>query len=131
MEGLNIRHFKLMNGEEIIGLVANTNDDNYIIERPVRLHPSVLGGVQFSAWFPFSDTKTFKVLKSSIIQHVPIAETIKDTYVQFALKMDKPIQQIHTKSDAELLEEYENRLINDYAEDGIPLSETDKDYTIH
>ncbi len=131
MEGLNIRHFKLMNGEEIIGLVSITNDDNYIIERPVRLNPSMLGGVQFSAWFPFSDTKTFKVLKSSIIQHVPIAETIKDTYVQFALKMDKPIQQIHTKSDAELLEEYENRLVNDYAEDGIPLSEKDKDYTIH
>ena len=35
MEGLNIRHFKLMNGEEIIGLVAIKNDDNFIIERPV------------------------------------------------------------------------------------------------
>jgi len=131
MEGLNIRHFKLMNGEEIIGLVAITNDDNFIIERPVRLNPGMLGGVQFSAWFPFSDMKTFKVLKSSIIQHVPIAETIKETYVQFALKMDKPIQQIQTKSDAELLEEYENRLVNEYAEDGIPSAETDKDYTIH
>lgn len=131
MEGLNIRHFKLMNGEEIIGLVAVTNDDNFIIERPVRLNPGMLGGVQFSAWFPFSDMKSFKVLKSSIIQHVPIAETIKETYVQFALKMDKPIQQIQTKSDAELLEEYENRLVNEYAEDGIPSAETDKDYTIH
>ena len=131
MEGLNIRHFKLMNGEEIIGLVANTNDDNYIIERPVRLHPSVLGGVQFTAWFPFSDNKTFKVLKSNIIQHVPIAETIKDTYVQFALKMDKPIETIQTKSDSELLEEYENRLINDMAEDGIPFDEMDKKRILH
>ena len=32
MEGLNIRHFKLMNGEEIIGLVAIKNDDNFIID---------------------------------------------------------------------------------------------------
>ena len=62
MEGLNIRHFKLMNGEEIIGLVAVTNDDNYIVERPVKLHPSVLGGMQFSSWFPFSEAKQFKVL---------------------------------------------------------------------
>ena len=72
MEGLNIRHFKLMNGEEIIGLVAVTNDDNYIVERPVKLHPSVLGGMQFSSWFPFSEAKQFKVLKSNIIQsHSP------------------------------------------------------------
>ena len=42
MEGLNIRHFKLMNGEEIVGLVANKNEDNYIIERPVKLrHTSI------------------------------------------------------------------------------------------
>ena len=62
--GLNIRHFKLMNGEEIIGLLAIKNDDNYIIERPVRINPSLLGGIQFSAWFPFSEDKQFKVLKS-------------------------------------------------------------------
>jgi len=99
MESLNIRHFKLMNGEEIIGLLAIKNDNNYIIERPVRIHPSLLGGVQFSAWFPFSESKQFKVLKSSIIQHVPIAESIKDTYVQFALKMDKPITPPDTRTD--------------------------------
>ena len=47
MESLNIRHFKLMNGEEIIGLLAVKNEDNLIIERPVRINPSFLGGVQF------------------------------------------------------------------------------------
>jgi glutamine phosphoribosylpyrophosphate amidotransferase len=129
MEGLNIRHFKLMNGEEIIGLVAVTNDDNYIVERPVKLHPSVLGGMQFSSWFPFSEAKQFKVLKSNIIQHVSIAESIKETYVQFALKMDRPVEAVQTKTDQEILEEYENRLVNDYAEDGIP--ELDKKRTIH
>ena len=129
MEGLNIRHFKLMNGEEIIGLVANKNEDNYIVERPVRLNPSMLGGIQFQAWFPFSDSKMFKIRMSDIIQHVPVAETIKETYVQFALKMDKPVQAIQTKSDQEILEEYENRLINEYAEEGIP--DLDKKRTLH
>lgn len=114
--GLNIRHFKLMNGEEIIGLLAIKNDDNYIIERPVRINPSLLGGIQFSAWFPFSEDKQFKVLKSSIIQHVPIAESIKDTYVDFALKMDKPISPPDTRTDEELLKEYEDNLSSDYAD---------------
>ena len=119
MEGLNIRHFKLMNGEEIIGLLAIKNDNNYIIERPVRIHPSLLGGIQFSAWFPFSESKQFKVLKSSIIQHVPIAESIKDTYVQFALKMDKPITPPDTRTDEELLKEYEDSF-GSSADDLIP-----------
>ena len=129
MEGLNIRHFKLMNGEEIIGLLAVKNDDNFIIERPVRLNPGLMGGIQFTAWFPFSESKQFKVLKSSIIQHVPIAESIKDTYVNFALKMDNPISVPDTRTDQELLEEYENRLVNEYADDGIP--DLDKKRTIH
>jgi len=130
MEGLNIRHFKLMNGEEIIGLVAVKNKDNYIVERPVRLNPSMLGGIQFSAWFPFSDAKQFKIRMSDIIQHVPVAETIKETYVQFALKMDKPVESIQAKSDQEILEEYENRLANDLYDDGLP-EELDKKRTLH
>ena len=130
MEGLNIRHFKLMNGEEIIGLVAVKNNDNYIVERPVRLNPSMLGGIQFQAWFPFSDAKQFKIRMSDIIQHVPVAETIKETYVQFALKMDKPVESVQTKSDQEILEEYENRLANDLYEDGLP-EELDKKRTLH
>ena len=130
MEALNIRHFKLMNGEEIIGLVAIKNKDNYIVERPVRLNPSMLGGIQFSAWFPFSDAKQFKIRMSDIIQHVPVAETIKETYVQFALKMDKPVESVQTKSDQEILEEYENRLANDLYEDGL-TEELDKKRTLH
>ena len=133
MEGMNIRHFKLMNGEEIIGLVAIKNDDNFIIERPVRLNPSVLGGIQFVAWFPFSEEKQFKVLKSAILQHVPIAESIKETYVKFSLNMDKPIQTIQTKTDHELLQEYDARLGSgsDLFDLEESFDELDKKRTLH
>ena len=67
---------------------------------------------------------------SDIIQHVPVAETIKETYVQFALKMDKPVESVQTKSDQEILEEYENRLANDMYEDGLS-EELDKKRTLH
>ena len=133
MEGMNIRHFKLMNGEEIIGLVAIKNDDNFIIERPVRLNPSVLGGIQFVAWFPFSEAKQFKVLKSAILQHVPISESIKETYVKFSLNMDKPIQTIQTKTDHELLQEYDARLGSgsDLFDLEEAFDELDKKRTLH
>jgi len=104
MEELNIRHFKLLNGEEIIGLVAVKNDDNFIIESPVLVHNNVLGGYQFTPWFPFSDSKSFKVLKSDIIQHVSIAHEAKNAYVQFALKMSKT-QQPQYRSDEDIMRE--------------------------
>ena len=122
MQELNIRHFKLMNGDDIIGLVAVKNDDNYIIERPVSINANLLGGFQFSPWFPFSDSKQFKIMKSNIIQHVPIAEDVKENYVQFALKLDE-VRKPVTKSDQEILEEYEDQIINKYAEEGVPIPE--------
>ena len=122
MQELNIRHFKLMNGDDIIGLVAVKNDDSYIIERPVSINANLLGGFQFSPWFPFSESKQFKIMKSNIIQHVPIAEDVKENYVQFALKLDE-VRKPVTKSDQEILEEYEDEIINRYAEEGVPIPE--------
>ena len=122
MQELNIRHFKLMNGDDIIGLVAVKNDDSYIIERPVLINANLLGGFQFSPWFPFSESKQFKIMKSNIIQHVPIAEDVKENYVQFALKLDE-VRKPVTKSDQEILEEYEDEIINRYAEEGVPIPE--------
>ena len=122
MQELNIRHFKLMNGDDIIGLVAVKNDDNYIVERPVSIQSNLLGGFQFTPWFPFSESKQFKIMKSNIIQHVPIAEDVKENYVQFALKLDE-VRKPVTKSDQEILEEYEDQIINKYAEEGVPIPE--------
>ncbi len=34
---LPIRQFKLMNGDEIIGLVESDNEGSYLIDRPFRI----------------------------------------------------------------------------------------------
>jgi|TARA_B100001939_G_scaffold296375_1_gene270306 hypothetical protein len=128
MEELDIRHFKLVNGDDIIGLVNRKNDNAFLVERPVIAQSNMLGGYQFSHWFPFSDAKTFKIMKNDIVQHVSIAEDVKETYVQFVLKSTET-QRVH-KTDQQILEEFEDRLINDYADNGVPLG-TDKKRTIH
>ena len=66
IKALNIRHFKLVNGDEIVALVSVKNNDNWILERPVTVSSNILGSYQFSPWFPFSDAKLFKVLKSHV-----------------------------------------------------------------
>ena len=63
MEDLNIRHFKLMNGEEIIGLVNQKEPSSYIIERPFQIKPTMMGGFSLLPWFPFSSQKLFKIEK--------------------------------------------------------------------
>ena len=74
-----VRHFKLANGEEIIGVLAVKNDDSYLIERPVSLIPNMLGHMQFQPWFPLSDTSTFKVYKVNVIQSAPVDEFVLHT----------------------------------------------------
>jgi len=82
---LNIRHFKLLNGEQIIALVSSKNEDNVMIERPVSIQENVMGGWRFSHWFPFSDKKVFKILNSSIMNHSEIENSLKGDYIRFVM----------------------------------------------
>jgi len=86
MEELNIRHFKLYNGDEILALVQNSNEFNYMIETPVAINFNMMGGFQFTPWFPFSDQKVFRLGKETIITSGGVLQEIKEQYLQFALK---------------------------------------------
>ena len=65
-------------------------------------------------------------MKNHIIQHVPIAEVVKETYLQFALKMAEPTKSVDPRTDQELLEEYEQELVDKYSSEGVPLDEKPK-----
>ena len=68
MTSLNIRQFKLLNGEEIIALVSEkTESGAYIIERPFKINHGMIGGFYFVPWFPFSSQKLFKLHQGKII----------------------------------------------------------------
>lgn len=92
MEDLNIRHFKLINGEDIIGIVSTKNKDNWLIERPVLIGNNLLGGFQFSPWFPFSNTKVHKILFRDIINSTGIDPDIKEDYLKFVLSLKKGVK---------------------------------------
>ena len=100
METLNIRQFKLINGEDVIAVLNTKNDDNYIIERPVVLLPNLLGNMQFSHWFPLSSQKTFKLYKNRIVHHVPLDEYLHETYIKFVLETKRPEYKLQTVREA-------------------------------
>lgn len=126
MEDLNIRHFRLTNGDEILGLVAVNNESNWVIERPVLVNANLMGGFNFTPWFPFSEAKTFKILKTHIIQHVPVVDTVKSTYLAFVLKYQNDDQSVNIKSQKQSLDEYERELLEKYSDDDIDIEYTDE-----
>ena len=77
MDKLNIRQFKLQNGEEIIALVSQKSDDSFIVERPILIKSNVVGGYMFLPWFPFSSQRIFKIANENIMHHVELDEGIK------------------------------------------------------
>lgn len=100
MDNLNIRQFKLINGEDVIGVLNIKNDNNYIIERPVVLLPNLLGNMQFAHWFPLSSQKVFKLYKNRVVHHVPIDEYLHKTYIDFVLNTKRPEYKLQTMNEA-------------------------------
>tara|TARA_B110000285_G_scaffold61784_1_gene71122 strand:- start:458 stop:850 length:393 start_codon:yes stop_codon:yes gene_type:complete len=103
MEDLNIRHFKLVNGEDIIAIVSSKNTDNWLVERPVVITNNILGGYQFSPWFPFSNTKAHRILMDKIVNSTSIDPDVKESYLDFVLNLKRKIPNM--VSDMKLLQE--------------------------
>jgi len=118
MEDLNIRHFKLTNGEDIVAVVSVKNDDNWLLERPVLVNPNLLGGYQFTPWFPFSKTKVFKVYFSNIINSTGIDADVKESYLQYVLEYKKQMTKIEDNQQflADMEAEIDQRAADLYEE---------------
>lgn len=127
MTNLNIRQFKLLNGEEIIALVSEkTESGAYIIERPFKINHGMIGGFYFVPWFPFSSQKLFKLHQGKIIYHVEIDEDIKEEYIKLAKEGMRPRPTTKLRSADDLMEELAEEM--DAALDHADYKETD---TIH
>jgi len=114
IEKLNIRQFKLINGEEIVAHVTQKDPSAYIIERPLRILSNFIGGYTFQRWFPFSSQKLFKIIKSNIVYHVEIDENIKHEYLKAASGLPNP--KLNVRSDEDIMQEFED-FLEDYQSD--------------
>jgi hypothetical protein len=131
MEDLNIRHFKLVNGEDIIAIVSSKNKDNWLVERPVVVVNGILGGYTFTPWFPFSNTKAHKILMDKIVNSTGIDPDVKESYLNFVLSLKKKKAELVT--DTTLLQEMEADVearMQELLEEG-RLVDTSKKKTIH
>ena len=80
---LDIRHIKMINGDEILALINQNNPDNYLIERPVLVNQNMLGSYSLTPWFPFTKSSLFKIFKNRVIASTRIDESVQQTYINF------------------------------------------------
>tara|TARA_B100000287_G_scaffold269715_1_gene253850 strand:+ start:694 stop:1095 length:402 start_codon:yes stop_codon:yes gene_type:complete len=128
---LKIRHFKLVNGEEIVAFVKDKDDGTFTVERPYVVKNNLIGGFAFLPWFPFSSQKLFKIKYESILHHVEIDEDIKQEYIKLATGALKPRPKPPLISDEQMMAELEDYINETYDELEPVLPEDPKKETIH
>ena len=129
MEDLNIRHFKLTSGEEVIGLVQHSDENAFVLERPVQIKMNNLGMYMYSPWFPFSDKKIFKLFKRHVINHVEIEEDSKKHYINYNVGEKKDLTSFNELVE-KISDEYQAAMEYDDYEPAEDIDPTPKK-TIH
>lgn len=89
LDEVNIRHFKLSSGEELISLVKGNENTMIILESPMELHTMMkerTQGFVFTKWQPLSKTDIVALNPMHIVSHVECDNDIKEKYIRMCLE---------------------------------------------
>ena len=92
----------------------------------------MIGGYQFSPWFPFSEQKRYSIDKHNIIGDSSVVEEIKKEYIKYALTKRTPVTPESTESliariSNQIADRFELEDIDDEYNDTLP----DSKETVH
>jgi hypothetical protein len=110
LNDVNIRHFKLSNGEELIALVQGEEDQLIKLESPMEVHREVRMNSQsfmFTKWLPLSKVDECLLNPMHIVSHVECDNDVKERYVRMCLdersaKDNHISNRINVESDEDL-----------------------------
>ena len=91
LNDLNVKYFKLMNGESIISYVRNdlnNLDDGAVVylEEPMKVSMDHNNQYQLSSWLPFSSEIVHKLDVYNIVMEASIDDDIKAHYLKIILE---------------------------------------------
>jgi hypothetical protein len=110
LNDVNIRHFKLSNGEELIALVQGEEDQLIKLESPMEVHREVRMNSQsfiFTKWLPLSKVDECLLNPMHVVSHVECDNDVKERYVRMCLdersaKDNHISNRINVESDEDL-----------------------------
>jgi hypothetical protein len=88
LSDIDIRHFKLSSGDEVISLVSKDDTDVVVIQQPMKMHSNLGQNSQsyyFTDWQPMAKLNTCAISKLHIISFVECADDVKEKYIKMCL----------------------------------------------
>jgi len=91
LDNIDIRHFKLTNGDEVIGLVRGHDEVQVFIEFPLLLNIISLSPEKeqyyYTEWMPMAGDQLIKVYFGSIVAQSKCTDQFKEQYIRTALRL--------------------------------------------
>lgn len=118
LDDVNIRHFKLASGEELIAYVRGEEEHMIVVESPMELHISTRDQTQafmFTKWMPLGKNEMCTINPMHIISHVECDNDIKERYVRMCINMN---EEQHERLDIE-----DDRLYEEPTDDELDIVE--------
>lgn len=86
---IDLRNFKLMNGDSILAVVLHETHDNFTIEKPVLITSQGDGLVRFTYWLPYTDEKIHVLSQKQVVISSPVTEVFKEQYLELYDEMEE------------------------------------------
>ena len=110
LSDVDIRHFKLSSGDEVISMVTREEDNVIVLTQPMQMHSVINQQSQayyFTDWQPMAKINACAVSKLHIISFVECADNVKEKYIQMCLDTEPNAnmgQYLNTDEDTDELD---------------------------
>ena len=109
-EDLNIRHIKLVSGEEILALVSKVDSRRHLVlvERPLAISCITMTSKEsyyLSDWMPVSKEKLTAISATHIVAQAEVTDVAKEAYVRYCLNGPSEPPDMGDEDDDELYSE--------------------------
>jgi hypothetical protein len=107
---IDIRHFKLSSGEDIITFVVKDDTSVVVVSQPMQMHSNTISDNRsyfFTDWQPMAKVNKCAISKLHIISFVECDDMVKEKYIRMCLDYDTSDINMSDVSDEYDLEDLE------------------------
>ena len=116
LDNIDIRHFKLTNGDEIVGLVRGHDEIQVFIEFPLLLNIISLSPEKeqyyYTEWMPMAGDQLIKVYFGSIVAQSKCTDQFKEQYIRTALRLKETPTNVLNEMDDDFEDEVFDSIMN-------------------
>ena len=116
LANIDIHHFKLTNGDEIVGLVRGHDEAQVFIEFPLLLNIISLSPEKeqyyYTEWMPMAGDQLIKVYFGSIVAQSKCTDQFKEQYIRTALRLKETPTNVLNEMDDDFEDEVFDSIMN-------------------